>query len=76
MASNPTVTLPDRDDVLRRNPKIDAAVVAAHERLEGELKRLGVEIKPRYGIEPPFGQRPPNIHNHSRSTTVQADPRR
>lgn len=76
MASNRTVALPDRDDVLRRNPKIDAAVVAAHERLERELKKLGVEIKPRYSIEPPFGQRPPSIHNHSRSATAQANQRR
>ena len=76
MASNRTVTLPDRDDVLRRNPKIDVAVVAAHERLERELKKIGVEIKPRYGIEPPFGQRPTNIHNHSRSTTARPHQRR
>ena len=76
MASNRTVTLPDRDDVLRRNPKIDAAVVAAHERLERELKKLGVEIKPRYGIEPPFGKRPTTVHNHSRSTTARAEQRR
>lgn len=76
MAITRVVSLLDRDDVFRRNPKIDTAVVAAHERLERELKRLGVEIKPSYGIEPPFGQRPTRIHNHSRLTTSRADHRR
>ena len=35
--------------------------------LERDLKKLGVEIKPSYNIEPPFGRRPTRIHNHSRS---------
>lgn len=59
-----------------RAQKIDAAGVAAHEFLERELKKLGVEIKPRYSIEPPFGQRPTRIHNHSRLTTAQTHRRR
>ena len=67
MTSKRTARLPDRDEVLRRNPKIDVSVVAAHERLERQLKKLGVEIKPSYNIEPPFGRRPTRIHNHSRS---------
>jgi hypothetical protein len=58
-----------RGIVLRHNPKIDASVVAAHERLERDLKKLGVEIQPRYNIEPPFGRRPTSIHNHSRALT-------
>lgn len=69
MADRRTVSLPDREEVLRRNPKIDVSVVAAHERLERDLKKLGVEIKPSYNIEPPFGRRPTRIHNHSRSMT-------
>ena len=69
MTSRRTVLLPDREEVLRRNPKIDVSIVAAHERLEHELKKLGVEIKPSYNIEPPFGRRPTRIHNHSRALT-------
>ena len=69
MADRRTVSLPDREEVLRRNPKINAGVVEAHERLERELKKFGVEIKPSYNIEPPFGRRPTRIHNHSRSMT-------
>ena len=69
MPNRRTVSLPSRDEVLRRNPKIDVALVAAHERLEQQLRRLGVEIKPAYNIDPPLGQRPIRIHNHSRAMT-------
>ena len=69
MTSRRTISLPNREEVLRRNPKIDVSLVASHERLERDLKKLGVEIKPRYNIEPPFGRRPTRIHNHSRSMT-------
>ena len=41
--------------ILSRNKKIDKKTVAAHTRLERELKSLGVEIKPEFGIEPPLG---------------------
>lgn len=67
MTSGRTVSLPNREEVLRRNPKIDVSIVEAHERLERELKKFGVEIKPSYNIEPPFGRRPTRLHNHSRS---------
>lgn len=46
------------EKVLHRNPKINTSVVAAHERLERELRKLGVEIKSSYNIEPAFGRRP------------------
>lgn len=69
MTKRRTVSMPDREEVLRRNPKIDVSVVAAHEQLERDLKKLGVEIKPSYNIEPPFGRRPTRIHNHSRART-------
>ena len=32
--------------------------VAAHEELEGDLKKLGVEIKPSYNLEPPLEWNP------------------
>ena len=67
MTSRRTVSLRDRDEVLRRNPGIDLSVVVAHERLERDLKKIGVEIKPSYNIEPPFGRRPTRIHNHRRT---------
>ena len=67
MTNRRTISLADREAVLRQNPKIDVAVVAAHERLERDLKKLGVEIKPSYDLEPPLGWRPTRIHNHSHS---------
>ena len=69
MTNRRTISLADREAVLRQNPKIDVAVVAAHERLERDLKKLGVEIKPSYDLEPPLGWRPTRIHNHSRAMT-------
>ena len=45
----------DKQDVLERNAKIDRAVVASYERLERKLKKLGVEVRPRYTLEPPLG---------------------
>ena len=69
MASKRTISLPDREEVLRRNPGIDAALVAAHERLEQQLRRLGVDTEPHYNIDPPLGRRPNRIHNHSRAMT-------
>ena len=67
MSIRPGTLLTERKEMLRRNPKIDVAVVAAHERLERNLKKIGVEIKPSYDIEPPFGRRPAAADNHGRA---------
>lgn len=46
----------DKKAVLQqRSTKIDRQVVAAHERLEEKLLKLGVEIKPRYSLGNPLG---------------------
>ena len=75
MTNDPSTSLPLPDKVVRKNPKVNTSVVAAYERLERELKKLGVEIKPSsYNIEPAFGRHPFRIrnptksHNHNRST--------
>lgn len=47
----------DKEAVQQQNTKIDRRVVSAHECLERELLKLGVEIKPRYSLEPPLGTR-------------------
>ena len=67
MTIRPSILLPQREEAFHRNPKIDVSVVAAHERLERNLKKIGVEIKPSYDIEPPFGRRPARAGNHSRA---------
>lgn len=38
-----------------KNPRIDMGTVNAYEKLERQLKKLGVKVKPEYGIEPPLG---------------------
>ena len=58
----------DRDGAFSQNPSVDVAVVTAHEQLELELKKLGVEIKPIFNLEPPLGRDRTRIHNHSRLT--------
>ena len=46
----------DREDVLARNANVDAATVAAHDRLVEDLERLGVRVKkPRFNLEHPLG---------------------
>ena len=52
-------------DVLKRNPRVNRGTVAAHEKLERELKKLGVEIKPSYNLEPPLGRNPTRFRNRN-----------
>ena len=52
-------------DVLERNTRINVDTVAAHEKLEESLKKLGVEIKPSYNLEPPLGRSPTRFHNRN-----------
>lgn len=51
------------EETLRKNPKVDASVVAAYRRLEKKLAKLGVEVKPKYNLEPPLGQDRTRIYN-------------
>ncbi len=46
----------NQGDLLDRNKKIDPDIVAAHEKLEQELRKLGVVIKPSLNLEPPLGR--------------------
>ena len=52
-------------DVLKRNTRINIDTVTAHEELERKLKKLGVEIKPSYNLEPPLGRNPTRFHNRN-----------
>ena len=54
-----------REEVLKRNKGIDTETVAAHEKLERELRKLGVEIKPSFKLEPPLGGSGRGIHNRN-----------
>lgn len=65
MTSNQCISLPDLDEKLSQNPEINKSTVATYERLERDLKELGVEIKSGYNIEPAFGFLSTRIHNHN-----------
>ena len=54
-----------REEVLKRNKKINTETVAAHEKLERDLQKLGVEIKPSFNLEPPLGRSRTGIHNRN-----------
>ncbi len=45
-----------KNQVLERNKNIDTEVVRAQDKLERELRGLGVEIKPEFKVEPPLGR--------------------
>ena len=51
--------------VLERNAEINLKIVKAYEKLERELKQLGVEIKPSYKLEHPLGRNPPRFLRRS-----------
>ena len=65
MTSDQRISLPDLDEKLSQNPAINKSTVATFERLERDLKELGVEIKSGYNIEPAFGLLSTRIHNHN-----------
>ena len=50
-----TLKLMEKAEILRRNSMVDPVLVARHEKLELELRRLGVDTKPKYSIDPPLG---------------------
>ena len=56
--------LSDREEILARNVMIDVNMVATVEKLEEELRKLGVKIKPSYKLEPPLGRDRSTIPNH------------
>ena len=44
-----------KEEVLAKNPSVDQEALKEFERLDEELKKMDIEIKPRYLIEPPLG---------------------
>ena len=52
-------------EVLKRNMGINPETVAAHEKLERELRKLGIEIRPSFDIEPPLGRSRAGVHDRN-----------
>ena len=59
------ISLSDQKEVLDRNAKINVDTVAAHEKLERELRKLGVTIKPSFNLEPPLGRNRTGLYNRN-----------
>lgn len=53
------------EEVLKRNKNVNLETVAAHQKLERELLKLGVEIKPIYNLEPPLGRSGMELHSRN-----------
>ena len=55
--------------ILDGNPKVSPSVVAQSEQLERRLRRLGVDLRPRYTLSPPLGDTVRHIHNQTKSVS-------
>ena len=42
-------------DIMEKNSRVDKNLVRQYEKLAEELQRLGVEIKPKFGLSHPLG---------------------
>ena len=51
------------------NPKVSPSVVTQSEELERRLKRLGVDLRPRYTLTPPLGDTARHIQNQTKSVS-------
>ena len=45
-------------DLLKTNTRVPKSVIEQYDELEGQLKKLGIDIKPRYTLSPIFGGGP------------------
>ena len=59
MSSDHTKPSFNKQDVLDRNAGVDHSAVASYKRLKRELRQLGIEVRPRYTLEPPLGSGKP-----------------
>ncbi len=61
------------EEALKRNKKVNMKTVAAHQKLEKELQKLGVEIRPSYSLEPPLGRIGTELHSRLRFLGQRSD---
>lgn len=45
----------EKAEILKINPKVDPILVERYEKLNSELRRLGIDTKPKFNLEPPLG---------------------
>ena len=56
----------DPQEALKHNPRIDKGVVQKYQALEKRLEKLGVNITPRFSLNPPLGDYRIRLHNRAR----------
>jgi hypothetical protein len=61
------------DVVLCRNPNVSRSVVQRFQKLENELRKLGVEIRPSYTLSPPLGGVTGQLYNQSKNTSASGE---
>jgi hypothetical protein len=52
-------------DIMDRNPLVDRKIVRQFSSLEAELRKIGVDVRPKYRLLPPLGTGPANLATHS-----------
>ena len=45
----------DKKEIIRNNPMVDENIITQYEKLDAELRRLGVDIRPKFNITPALG---------------------
>lgn len=45
----------EKAEVVKNNPMVDPDLVAQYEKLDAELRQLGVDTRPKFNITPPLG---------------------
>ncbi len=53
----------DKEIIVKDNPKIDKSLVENFESLEIQLRKLGVDTRPKFNIEPPLGGKCLRLYN-------------
>jgi len=38
----------DKEKIIRKNPKIDRAIVSDYEKIDEDLRRMGLDTRPKY----------------------------
>jgi hypothetical protein len=55
-------------DIVDKNPQIDRKVIADFQRITDHLIGLGIDMEPRYSIEPPLGGNIPSVLSNKGQT--------
>ncbi len=52
-----------KEDILKKNKRINQNLVQKHDALEKELKKLGVDTAPKFRLSPPLSSKHIQLYN-------------